>query len=129
MLSHKDCGGRILIPIDGLSIAISSFGISPKDKNLTLNQITLIDEKEGRKTIDVTFMCTKCHVTNIAVEDVQMCCANCGENYTLENIFMLNGGGGFYCKDCKKRILHKDESISEDLFICVQPYFKRKLQL
>jgi hypothetical protein len=129
MLIHKECGGKILIPIDGLRIAVESFGINTKDKNLVLNQITLIDEREGRRTIDITFTCLKCHTIEIPEEDIEISCNNCGDLFKLDEIFIYAGSGGFYCEKCKKKISGRDSHITEEGFINVLPYFKRKLQL
>ena len=115
MLLHKDCGGKVLIPINGLKVAVDSFGVNPREKNLTLNQITLIDEREGRRSEDITFLCSKCHTIDIPIEDIIMACCNCSCHYEIKNLWIYTGGGGFYCEICKKKICSREKSLNRRL--------------
>jgi len=129
MLIHKECHGHVVIPIEGLRIAVENFGISTKEKNIILNQITIIDEKPGRKTADISFYCCECHKNNIDLDEILIQCGNCGEVVELKDLFILPQSGGVYCIKCKKKIIGRTNGVEDSSFVNILPYFKKKIQL
>jgi len=128
MLLHKKCHGHVLIPIEGLRIAVDSFGISAREKNLTINQVTILDEKPGRKTASISFYCTNCGKENIDIDEINMHCGNCEVEVPLKDLFTIQNNGGIYCTVCKKKIVERN-GISEESFVNILPFFTKKIQL
>lgn len=98
MLVHTACNSNVYVDRTREIRILSSFIIV--DSGIRLTTGTIRQEKE--KDFKLSFVCSTCGP--IEVSDISGNCDNCGDIFSLRDLFRLTKVPGYYCSKCCSEI-------------------------
>jgi len=94
MYFHRNCGGPVFV----VKQVIVTCGLNITAGGLQIAGSGKLNKQRNSRT---TFICGVCNKELSSFTDEVVCrCSECGENFSADNLYVLNAVGGIYCGEC-----------------------------
>ena len=101
---HVGCGGNIIINISkAYEVWAVQCSVNGKTGKLRVNRVKIDKKQSSIKRNEFSFMCTRCgEKIKDLIKECAISCIDCGDMFSLDNLYIPKDSGGVYCKRCSK---------------------------